>query len=144
MWRALLWLIAWPAFAAGPSQADSVVATRDIAKGAVISADDVTTVAMEIPMAISSLDMALGLMALGPISAGQVLRPDQLTAPVLIERNALVTLAFRTETLEIRTEGRALTQGRPGDVIEIMNLSSRTRVTGQIAQDGTVVVAAKK
>jgi flagella basal body P-ring formation protein FlgA len=144
MWRALLWLIVLPPLTAGPSLADSVVAMRDIAKGAIVSADDVTMVAMDIPQAIASLDLALGYMATSPISAGQALRSDQVLMPVFIERNAVVTLAFRSAALEIRTEGRALTQGRAGDVIEIMNLSSRTRVLGQIAPDGTVIVAAPR
>ena len=42
--------------------------------------------------------------------------------------------------LRILTEGRALARGGVGDVIRVMNLSSRTTVSGRIAADGSVHV----
>jgi flagellar basal body P-ring formation protein FlgA len=135
MWRVLLLTLGTPALA------DSVVATRDIAAGAIIVPDDLTTVAMEIPDAIGELDAAIGYKALTDISAGRALSADQITRPLIIERNARVTLSFQMGTLEIRTEGRALGTGGIGDTIEIMNLSSRARLVGRIGADGAVHIA---
>jgi len=42
--------------------------------------------------------------------------------------------------LLILTEGRALTRGGVGEMIEVMNLTSRTKVSGQIGTDGVVYV----
>ncbi|MEM9126779.1 MAG: flagella basal body P-ring formation protein FlgA, partial [Pseudomonadota bacterium] len=42
--------------------------------------------------------------------------------------------------LSITTEGRALGRGAAGDRIRVMNLSSRTTVTGLIRPDGQIEV----
>lgn len=49
-------------------------------------------------------------------------------------------LSYRLGALEIRAEGRALSRGGVGDEIRVMNLSSRTTVSGRIAEDGAVHV----
>lgn len=136
MWRILLLLIGTPTLA------DTVVAMRDIAAGSVIVQDDLTLVAMEIPEAITNLKTAVGATALTNILAGRALNAGQIAPPLTIARNARVTLSFQTGTLEIRTEGRALSEGGVGDIIEIMNLSSRTRLVGRVGSDGVVLVTA--
>jgi flagella basal body P-ring formation protein FlgA len=57
-----------------------------------------------------------------------------------VDRNQMVSLVFRSSGLTILTEGRALDRGGVGDVIKVMNLASRTTVTGTIAPDGSVMV----
>jgi flagella basal body P-ring formation protein FlgA len=140
MWRALLLLLALPA--AAQTEAASVVATRDIAVGAIVSPEDVTLGAMAIPNAIADMNKVVGHTVVSAVSAGRALRADQITQALWVARNARITLAYRAGGLEIRTEGRALSEGGAGDVIEIMNLSSRSRVLGRVAPDGTVVVTA--
>lgn len=136
MWRFLILLCAAPAWA------DSVVATRSIPPGAVISAEDVTLVAMDIPDALTALKDAIGQIAPSGLNAGRVVRADQITPQLRIQRNAIVALTLRSGALEIQTEGRALAEGGVGDVIDIMNLSSRTRISGRINSDGSVLVTA--
>jgi flagella basal body P-ring formation protein FlgA len=136
MWRFLILLCAAPAWA------DSVVATRSILPGAVISAEDVTLVDMEIPDALTTLKDAIGQIAHSGLNAGRVVRADQIAPQLRIQRNAIVALTLRSGMLEIQTEGRAMTEGGVGDVIDIMNLSSRTRISGRINSDGSVLVTA--
>jgi len=136
MWRFLILICAAPAWA------DSVVATRSIPPGAVISAEDVTLVAMDIPDALTALKDAVGQIAPSGLNAGRVVRADQITPQLRIQRNAIVALTLRSGALEIQTEGRALAEGGVGDVIDIMNLSSRTRISGRINSDGSVLVTA--
>jgi flagella basal body P-ring formation protein FlgA len=136
MWRFLILLCASPAWA------DSVVATRSIPPGAVISAEDVTLVAMEIPDALNALKDAIGQIAPSGLNAGRVVQADQITPQLRVQRNAIVALTLRSGGLEIQTEGRALAEGGVGDVIDIMNLSSRTRISGRINSDGSVLVTA--
>ena len=136
MWRFLILLCAAPAWA------DSVVATRSIPEGAVISAEDVTLVAMDIPDALTALKDAIGQIAPSGLNAGRVVLADQITPQLRIQRNAIVALTLRSGGLEIQTEGRAMTEGGIGDVIDIMNLSSRTRISGRINSDGSVLVTA--
>lgn len=136
MWRVLILLCAAPAWA------DSVVATRSIPAGTVISAEDVALVAMDIPDALTALKDAVGQIAPSGLNAGRVVLADHVQPQLRIQRNAIVALTLRSGGLEIHTEGRAMTEGGIGDVIDIMNLSSRTRISGRINSDGSVLVTA--
>lgn len=135
MWRlallALLPTAAWP---------DSLVATRTIRAQSVIGPDDVALVAADIPGAISDAEAALGLEARVSLYAGRPIRPKDVGPPAIVERNQIVPMRYAAGSLTILTDGRALVRGRAGDVIRVMNLASRTTVTGQIADDGTVQV----
>jgi flagellar basal body P-ring formation protein FlgA len=125
---------------AGPALAESVVATRTIRAQSVIGPEDLTTVAADLPGAISEPDHALGLEARVAIYAGKPVRLSDLGPVSLVERNQLVPLVYLSGGLAISTEGRALARGAAGDVIRIMNLGSRTTVSGRIGADGAVYV----
>ena len=51
-----------------------------------------------------------------------------------------MTLVFLKGGLRIATEGRALGRGSEGEIIRVMNLSSRTTVSGRIQSDGSIEV----
>ena len=123
-----------------PAAADSVVATRVIQPKSLITADDVTLVAMQIPDALNEAAAAVGKEARIAISPGRAIKAADLVQATLVERNAIVAMSFVVGGLEIVTEGRALARGGEGDVIDIMNLSSRTRLRGRILADGSVTV----
>lgn len=125
---------------AAPASADSVVATRVIQPKSRITADDVTMVAMQIPDALTDAAAVVGQEARVAISPGRAIKAADLVRATLVERNAVVAMSFVIGGLEIVTEGRALARGAEGDVIDIMNLSSRTRLRGRILADGTVTV----
>ena len=125
---------------ATPAVADSVVSTRVIRAQTTLTADDLTLVAMEIPGALTDLSLAIGQETRVAIYAGRPVRPQDLGARAIIIRNQIIPLAYTTSGLTILTEGRALARGGVGDVIEVMNLSSRNKVTGRIGPDGVVRV----
>ena len=68
--------------------------------------------------------------------------PDGAEEPQisLVDRNEIVALSFKSGGLAILTEGRALARGGVGDRIRVMNLASRTTVTGTITRPGEVEV----
>jgi flagella basal body P-ring formation protein FlgA len=122
------------------AQADSLVATRVIRAQSVIAAEDVTLVAADLPGALADPAAAIGQEARVSIYPGHAVRGADLGRAATVERNQILPLAYRTGALEIVTEGRALGRGGPGDVIEALNLASRSRVTGVIGPDGVLVV----
>lgn len=126
--------------AATPALADSVVATRTIRAQSVIGPDDLTLVAADLPGALSTPGEAIGLEARVAIYAGKPVRLSDLGPPTLVERNQIVPLIYLSGGLAISTEGRALARGASGEVIRIMNLGSRTTVSGRIGPDGAVYV----
>jgi flagella basal body P-ring formation protein FlgA len=137
MWRICLTVILMP----GLCFADSIVATRTVRALTVLTEADMTLVAAEIPGAMTDLDAALGQEARVTLYAGRPIRPGDLGPPATVDRNQIVTLAYEASGLGILTEGRALERGGTGDVIRVMNVASRSTVSGQIDADGSVRVS---
>ena len=134
MWRFALLLLPLPALA------DSLVATRTIRAQTALTAEDVTAVAMGIPGALSDPATVIGQEARKVIYAGKPILAQDLGPSAIVERNQIIPLAYSAGGLSILTEGRALARGGVGDVIDVMNLASRSKVTGQIGPDGIVRV----
>lgn len=125
---------------ASPLAAESLVATRVIRAQTLLSAGDVLLVASEIVGALSDPEDALGLEARVTLYPGRAIRAADVGPPALIERNQIVTLIYSSLRLGIATEGRALARGGLGDVIKVMNLSSRAVIAGKVAKNGVVYI----
>jgi flagella basal body P-ring formation protein FlgA len=125
---------------AGGAMAESVVATRTIRAQTVLQPADLSLVEAVIPGAVIHVDEAIGLETRVTLYAGRAIRFDDLGPPAVVDRNQLVVLSYQMQGLAIVTEGRALARGGVGDVIRVMNLSSRTTISGRIGANGTVQV----
>ncbi len=134
MWRLALILLPLPALA------DSVVATRTIRAHTILTSDDITLVAMDIPDAIADTADAVGQETKVAIYAGKAITAAQVGPSTVVERNQIIQLSYNAGGLSILTEGRALDRGGVGETIQVMNLSSRTKVAGLIGPDGVVHV----
>ncbi len=75
-----------------------------------------------------------------PVAAGTVLTYDMLEPELVIRRGQAVVLLARTGEFEIRSDGLAMQDARPGDRVRVQNLSSRRVVEGIAAMDATVSV----
>ena len=124
----------------GMAMADSLVATRVIPAQSVIVAEDLTLVAAEIPDALAAAEAALGLEARVTLYPGRAIRAGDVGPPALVERNGLVVLEYRAGALTIRAEGRSLARATSGEPVRVMNLASRSTVTGRLGSDGVVRV----
>lgn len=123
-----------------PVFADTVVAKRTIRAQEVIGLEDVTVIKSDTPGAAQAIEQVAGFEARKIIYAGRPISMQDLGAPALVERNALVKLGFKANGLVIMTEGRALSRGSFGERIRVMNLESKTSVSGTIGGDGIVWV----
>lgn len=120
--------------------ADTVVATRTLRAGSVIGPADIGLVDGTVPGALSDPAAAIGQEARVIVYAGRAVRAADLGPPAVIGRNEIVTLIYRRSGLEIVTEGRSLSRAGIGDRVEVMNLGSRTTVTGTVTGHGRVRV----
>ncbi|MFC3181841.1 flagellar basal body P-ring formation chaperone FlgA [Cypionkella sinensis] len=134
MWRFLLIFLPLPALA------DSVVATRTIRAHSLLSAEDVTLVAMDIPDALTDTAAVIGQETRVAIYAGKPVQAAQIGPSAIVERNQIVPLAYSAGGLSILTEGRALARGGVGETIDVLNLTSRIKVAGLIGPDGVLRV----
>lgn len=74
------------------------------------------------------------------LRAGEAIRAGEVTDPVLVEKNSLVTMRLDTPLLRLSATGRALEDGAEGALIRVVNTSSNTTVQGVVARDGSVDV----
>ncbi|MCB1389177.1 MAG: flagellar basal body P-ring formation protein FlgA [Rhodobacteraceae bacterium] len=129
------------ALLATPVEADVLVAARTLRSGVAIGPGDVILLAETAPLgAAQSPDEAVGLEARVTLYAGRPIPLASLGPAAVVERNQLVTLVYQAGALLIRADGRALGRGAEGETVRIMNLASRSTVTGTIAGPGLVSV----
>jgi flagella basal body P-ring formation protein FlgA len=72
--------------------------------------------------------------------AGRPIRATDLREPAVIDRNQVVKLSYQHGSLTIQTDARALDRASSGEVIKVMNLSSKTTLYARVRPDGTLIV----
>jgi flagella basal body P-ring formation protein FlgA len=142
---ACLWAGAAPAQmgpdpAAQAAAAGTVVASRPIRVREIIGPDDVRLNPGATPGGLSDVDLVIGQEARVGIFAGWPIRPGDIGPPALVDRNQLVTLVFRRGGLNITADGRALGRAAAGELVRVMNMSSRATVTGVVTGPNVVEV----
>ncbi|EBA17082.1 flagellar basal-body P-ring formation protein FlgA [Roseobacter sp. SK209-2-6] len=120
--------------------ADILVPLRTIRAKEIIQATDLTFKKVNLPGALSDANVVVGMEARVALYPGRPMRAGDIGPPAIVDRNDLVTLAYRQGGLTIITEGRSLGRGSEGEIIKVMNLASRSTVTGRINADGSVEV----
>lgn len=137
-WSGIIILAA--GFVAPAVTAETVVASRTIRAQEIILSSDLVLIDETIAgMAARKEDVA-GLEARRIIYSGRPIPLSDVGPPALIDRNQIIQLAFQVNGLTIKTEGRALARGGFGDRIRVINLTSRSTVSGRIDDTGTVWV----
>jgi flagella basal body P-ring formation protein FlgA len=126
--------------AAPDLSADILVPVRTIRAKEIISAEDLEPKVADIEGALSDVRDIVGMEARVALYPGRPVRHEDVGPPAIIGRNDVVTIVFFQGGLRIETEGRALGRGALGETIRVMNLSSRTTVTGRVSGDGSIEV----
>lgn len=132
----LILLVLTPLFA----QAETLVAVRTIRAQAILSARDLAVIDKSIPGTLADADEAIGMETRVVLYSGRPIRIGDIGPPAIVERNQIVTLLYRRSGLIIAVEARALGRAGVGDSLRVMNLASRTTVSGIVKSDGSVTV----
>ena len=127
-------------FLATPMWSGTVVPTRTLRAGDILTLDALRIVDGENAEGFDRIDDVLGQEARSALYANRPILFDQIGPPALIERNQIVQIRFVGSKLMISTEGRALERGGVGDRVRIMNLSSRASLFGFVQEDGQIAV----
>lgn len=128
---------------ATPVQAETLTAARVVRPNAIISPGDLGVMTSTVPGALTPDVDVVGLEARITLYPGRPILPDHVGPAALVERNQPVVVIFRSGGLTISADGRALSRGAEGDTVRVMNLASRTTVSGKVQPDGSVVVLSR-
>ena len=123
-----------------PVVAESLTTVRLVRPSTVIGPEDIARLGQAVPGALVSEEDAIGQEARVTLYPGRPIRPGDLGPAAIVERNQPVLLVFLKGPLTISTQGRALGRGAKGDAVRVMNVASRTTVSGVIQADGSVRV----
>ena len=81
---------------------------------------------------------AVGQTSRRMLRAGDVLRNNSLSAPVLVKRGDAVVMVARIEGIEVSTAGEALDAGAKGAAVRVRNSTSGQTVRMRVTGAGTV------
>lgn len=126
---------------AAPVSAEIVVATEIIRANTIIEPGVVGLKTGDVPGVHTDLESVIGKEARKAIYPGRPVRKGDIGEPALVERNQIVTLIYNANGLSIETEGRSLARGGEGERLRVMNLSSRSTITGTVLPNGNIQVA---
>lgn len=124
----------------GSAMADILVPARTIRAKEIIAPEDMMIKKVNIPGALSELTDVVGLEARVALYPGRPVRRGDVGPAAIVGRNDIVPLIFVHGGLQIMAEGRALGRGAAGETIQVMNMSSRTTISGRIRPDGSIEV----
>jgi flagella basal body P-ring formation protein FlgA len=141
MCRLALIALACLALQSSAAAADIVIATRTIRANTVITAQDLKVQPGDAIGVASHPDQVVGMEARVAIYGGRPVRMQDIGPPAVVERNQIVSLIFQHGGLRITAEGRSLSRAGAGEMVRVMNLSSRTTVTGRTTATGQVIVS---
>ena len=123
---------------------ETLTTSRLVRPNSIIAPSDLGVLVQDVPGALSPDVDIIGLEAKVTLYPGRPILADHVGPAALIERNQPVVVVFQNGGLTIATDGRALSRGALGDIVRVMNLSSRHTVSGKVQPDGSVVVLSRE
>jgi flagella basal body P-ring formation protein FlgA len=123
------------------TSADVILAARTIPANSVIASQDIVVKPGDIAGVAALPADVIGKETRVAVYAGRPLRLADIGPPAVIERNQIVPLIYEQAGLRIVAEGRSLSRAGAGERVRVMNLSSRSTVTGRTGPDGRVFVS---
>lgn len=121
---------------------ETAVLKKPLTRGETITEDHITLEKRPRHDSSETMPLAatLGLIAKTNMVIGQPLRAQDVTKPILVERNSLVTVSFQIPGMALQLRGRAQDQGALGDAISILNPVSKKIVVGIVTGPGRASV----
>jgi len=121
-----------------------LVARQPLARGSVIQETELDLVERNLASLPYGYYMdsqpVAGMVAKRTIAAATVITPQMVQAPKLIRRGERVTVIAETGGLKIRTVGKALSDGKSGDLVQVEAEGSKRVVDGIVVSQGVVKV----
>lgn len=113
---------------------EPVLTTRALARGEILVAEDLQG-------SVEDVAPFVGKAARRPLAEGRKIRPLDIEEPVAVMRQDTVRVTFQRGGLTLETHGRALKNGRVGEVVSIALDGRRAPVAGLVVASGQVEVA---
>jgi flagella basal body P-ring formation protein FlgA len=121
-----------------------VVATRDIGRATPLQAADLQLRVMDTTHLLrghfADIDELLGSTLKRTLRRGQVVTPSMLVAKKTVRRGEQITIVSAVGNIEVRSRGKALRDGNPGDLIPVQNAASKKKLQARVVSAGLVSI----
>lgn len=125
--------------------ANIAVLSKSLKRGDIISPDDVELTLMNTAQAgygyISDLNRVIGMELKRRLQVGSAVRTSHLKAPEVVRKGDKVLLEASTAGISVVTNAKALTAGRLGEQIQVVNIKSNRVVDAEVMGPGRVRVS---
>jgi flagella basal body P-ring formation protein FlgA len=128
------------ALLAAPAAAQSVAPAQTVRAGEPLRPAEMVVLDRSVPGAFARPSDLAGLEARRTLHPGRPILHADVGLPTVVRRNTLVEIVFARGALEMRTGGRALDAAAEGEPVRVLNLISRSTVTGVATASGDVRV----
>ncbi len=88
----------------------------------------------------TKLEQVVGKKARSGIRAGEIVSPLAVEIAAVIKRRQKVTMIYRSGNVEVTVRGRALADGRPGEIIPVLNIASGAKLEARVLDAKTVEI----
>ncbi len=125
------------------------VPARTLSTGEIIAQADLQTITVPerdlSSNAVVDLNSLVGMEVKRTLREGSIIRKNAIAAPLLVRKKDLITLTVQTNQMRLTTQGQAMDDGAMGDVIRVMNLTSKKVISAVVSgkQSANVVVASE-
>ena len=120
--------------------------TANLPAGTVLSADNVALRAVPLKYVESQgsvmLEEVIGKSLVRQSREGMMLRPADVTTPLMIAKNDAVTIYFRKGPMTLTVKGQAVTGAAQGGPVQVLNLMSKRVISATAIAAGAVEVGA--
>jgi flagella basal body P-ring formation protein FlgA len=122
--------------------AEALVYARSLKAGEIITAEDVAwaPVASAPADAPEDADAVIGLAAKKPLRAGAAVGARDLATALVIRKDEMVSVRFRTGGVSLSLQGKALGPASEGQPVRVQNLQSKAVIEAIAAGPGLAVV----
>lgn len=110
--------------------------TRTIRSGETIKKSDINWISMPDKQisrnTVRNLDKLIGMTPRNQIKQGNPIRLSEVRRPILVKRGSLVKINFNTANINLTTIGKAVENGGKGDVIQVINNTSKKTISATV------------
>jgi flagella basal body P-ring formation protein FlgA len=121
-----------------------VLTNRSLSKGSILAQSDLSLQKRNIlPLShgyYENVNDVVGLETNTAMRTGSLLKPESVTAPILINRGDLVTIKAQVPGIVISMHGVAQNNGALGDLVKVKNSSSNKIVEGKVISRGAIQI----
>lgn len=131
-----------PANVAARGNVDVLTWARPISAGEIVQPEDLVwgKAAMAPADAPNDPDTIIGLAARRPLRPGAAVAARDVSAPMVIKANEIVTLTYDNQGVSLALQAKALSGGAVGETINVQNVTSKKTVQAVVTGPGQAAV----